>query len=124
MTKPQTALPVDELPPPWVLAAPPKPRVKVTLELTAESVARFKAWADKYGIGSYQAIIRELVDHYAAEYGDDPEAALTGGKAGGKKKRKKGKKAKARKDDDATAADAGDVAPPTGKLPSTPIVID
>lgn len=56
----------DFLPPPEALAAAIKRREqqKVTLNLDADSVAFFKACAERYDV-PYQAMIRELLEQYA-----------------------------------------------------------
>ena len=54
----------DFLPPPEKLVLKKDKNVKVTLNLKKSSVDIFKAQANKLG-GSYQRMMRNLIDHYA-----------------------------------------------------------
>jgi predicted DNA binding CopG/RHH family protein len=56
----------DFLPPPSQLVKKEK-TVKVTLELTCDSVAFFKKQAGRESV-SYQRMMRELIDTYAHHY--------------------------------------------------------
>jgi hypothetical protein len=57
----------DFLPPPEALV-PRKKTVRVTMEFTKESIEFFKQEANRQN-ASYQAMIRNLVDAYAKQYG-------------------------------------------------------
>ncbi len=59
----------DFLPPPEVLAKA-LTRIKITIDLTKPSLDFFKREAEKHDV-SYQAMIRELLDTYAARAGKD-----------------------------------------------------
>lgn len=56
----------DFLPPPDQMIFPPL-KERVTIELTASTVQFFKAQARKHRT-KYQAMIRQLLDRYAAHY--------------------------------------------------------
>ena len=56
----------DDLPPPDELVLHP-PSIKITINLDKKTLGFFKHEADRLG-GSYQRMIRNLLDHYAKTF--------------------------------------------------------
>lgn len=56
----------DFLPPPEELVLRP-PAIKITINMNQKTLAFFKAQAKKFG-GSYQRMMRNLLDHYAETF--------------------------------------------------------
>jgi hypothetical protein len=56
----------DFLPPPHMLVFPKQKTIKITLELTTESIEYFKKQARKHKT-KYQTMIRRVVDLYASQ---------------------------------------------------------